>query len=212
MLEDVGLAVCGQVGAREGERRVQVQAVPPAFVSQLLRRRWAFVLEGGARGPWWSSCGPSGPGCPPASASRSPRPPLSAYRELDLQVPDLDATAQTWVDRTPPLDGVLEPAGGTRPARLGGHRDGERRTPRRDRPPPARWRGPPRGRSRSPTRAVCRRSWRPPARPVSRSRTRRWPPWPPRWGTCAARSVSSTPWWTARAWPSPRTPGPWSCT
>ena len=38
-------------------------------------------------------------------------PPLSAYQELDLKVPDLEDTPQTWVDRTRPLDGVLEPAG-----------------------------------------------------------------------------------------------------
>ena len=108
VLEDVA-AVCGQVGAREGDRRVQVQAVPPAFVSQLLRRR-AFVLEGGSR--------PVVVKLRPVWARLSSRlrlavapPPLSAYQELDLKVPDLEDTPQTWVDRTRPLDGVLEPAG-----------------------------------------------------------------------------------------------------
>ena len=70
VLDEVA-AVCGQVGAREGDRRVQVQAVPPAFVSRLPARR-AFILAA-ASIPWWSSCGPSGPACPPASASPSPR-------------------------------------------------------------------------------------------------------------------------------------------
>ena len=37
--------ICGTVGATEGERRVQVPAVPPAFVRRLPRRR-ALILEG----------------------------------------------------------------------------------------------------------------------------------------------------------------------
>jgi hypothetical protein len=39
--------VCGQVGARDGDRRAQVQAVPPAFVSRLPARR-ALILAAGA--------------------------------------------------------------------------------------------------------------------------------------------------------------------
>ena len=101
--------VCGQVGAREGDRRVQVQAVPPAFVSRLPARR-AFILAGGVN--------PVVVKLRPVWARLSSRlrlavapPPLSAYQELDLQVPDLEDTPQTWVDRTRPLNGVLEPAG-----------------------------------------------------------------------------------------------------
>jgi hypothetical protein len=37
--------ICGTVGATEGERRVQVPAVPAAFVRRLPRRR-ALILEG----------------------------------------------------------------------------------------------------------------------------------------------------------------------
>jgi len=101
--------VCGQVSAREGDRRVQVQAVPPAFVSRLPARR-AFILAGGVN--------PVVVKLRPVWARLSSRlrlavapPPLSACQELDLKVPDLDDTPQTWVDRTRPLDGVLEPAG-----------------------------------------------------------------------------------------------------
>ena len=101
--------VCGHVSAREGDRRVQVQAVPPAFVSRLPARR-AFILAGGVN--------PVVVKLRPVWARLSSRlrlavapPPLSAYQELDLEVPDLEGTPQTWVDRTRPLDGVLEPAG-----------------------------------------------------------------------------------------------------
>ena len=102
--------VCGQVGAREGDRRVQVQAVPPAFVSQLLRPA--------ARSSWPAASRPVVVKLRPVWARLSSRlrlavapPPLSAYQELDLEVPELEDTPQTWVDRTRPLDGVLEPAG-----------------------------------------------------------------------------------------------------
>ena len=102
--------MCGQVGAREGDRRVQVQAVPPAFVSQPLRPA--------ARSSWRAASRPVVVKLRPVWARLSSRlrlavapPPLSACQELDLQVPDLEDTPQTWVDRTRPLDGVLEPAG-----------------------------------------------------------------------------------------------------
>ena len=108
VLDEVA-AVCGQVGAREGDRRVQVQAVPPAFVSRLPARR-AFILAGGVN--------PVVVKLRPVWARLSSRlrlavapPPLSACQELDLKVPELEDTPQTWVDRTRPLDGVLEPAG-----------------------------------------------------------------------------------------------------
>jgi hypothetical protein len=108
VLDDVA-DVCGQVGAREGDRRVQVQAVPPAFVSRLPARR-AFILAGGVN--------PVVVKLRPVWARLSSRlrlavtpPPLSACQDLDLQVPEPEDTPQTWVDRTRPLDGVLEPAG-----------------------------------------------------------------------------------------------------
>ena len=101
--------VCGQVGAREGDRRVQVQAVPPAFLSRLPARR-AFILAGGAY--------PVVVKLRPVWARLSSRlrlavapPPLSAYQQLDLEIPELEDTPQARVDRTRPLDGVLEPAG-----------------------------------------------------------------------------------------------------
>ena len=118
VLEDVA-DVCGQVGAREGDRRVQVQAVPPAFVSQLLRpprvhpgrRRQSRGGQAAARlGPAVLPPPPRGRPAPaqrlPGTGPAGPRPGGHA--------PDLGG----------PHPAPGRGAGtrrGTRPARLGGH-------------------------------------------------------------------------------------------
>ena len=140
VLEDVA-AVCGQVGARDGDRRVQVQAVPPAFVSQLVRRR-AFVLEGGSR--------PVVVKLRPVWARLSSRlrlavapPPLSACQELDLRFPNWKTRPRPGWTAPGPWTGCWNPPG--HPTCPTGRSRTERRTIRRDRPQPARWRGPARG-------------------------------------------------------------------
>jgi hypothetical protein len=91
--------VCGTVGGTEGDRRVQVPAVPAAFVRRLPRRR-ALILE--------ADLAPVVVKVRPAWAR------LAARLRLQPAPPDLDAAARVteilapdWPARAPDLTGVL---------------------------------------------------------------------------------------------------------
>ena len=105
--------VCGQVGAREADRRIQVQAVPPAFVSRLPARR-AFILAGGVNPvvvklrPVWARL--------PARLRLAVAPPVLA---ATLAPPrDLPAAA-SWAASAPDLPSVLVPVGAGEDATAG---------------------------------------------------------------------------------------------
>jgi type IV secretion system protein VirD4 len=109
---DAVSGVCGTVAATEGDRRVQVPAVPPAFVRRLPRRR-ALILE--------ADLAPVVVKIRPAWAR------LAARLRLHAAPPDLDAAldaawepeipAPDWPTTAPDLGGVL--------AGLPGHQDGQ---------------------------------------------------------------------------------------
>ena len=111
--------VCGTVGATEGERRVQVPAVPPAFVRRLPRRR-ALILEGDL--------------APVVVKVRPAWARLAARLRLQAAPPVLDAAldaawdteipAPGWATTAPDLTGVLAGPPAT-PAGLPGRQDGE---------------------------------------------------------------------------------------
>lgn len=108
VLDEVA-GVCGQVAAREADHRVQVQAVPPAFVSRLPARR-AFILAGGVNPvvvklrPVWARLS--------SRLRLTIAPPVLDAHHAPMAGPQAPAAAGTGcVDRTRPLDGVLEPAG-----------------------------------------------------------------------------------------------------
>ena len=108
--------VCGTVGATEGERRVQVPAVPAAFVRRLPRRR-ALILEGDL--------------APVVVKVRPAWARLAARLRLQTAPPVLDAAldgvwdteipAPGWATTAPDLTGLLA---GPRPG-CPGRQDGE---------------------------------------------------------------------------------------
>ena len=206
MLETVA-EVCGTVAQHDGEHRVQVPACPPAFIRKLPTGR-ALILAANTSPvvvkvrPVWARLA--------ARLRLAAAPPiLDAYLEPEAepQAPALDGSGLGGPHPAPGRGPGARR--GTRPARPGPGRQ-PRRTTKGDRhtehPQPG---GPARAGAGPLARVNSRKSWRPPAAAGMPSRTRRWPRWPPRSGTSAARSASSNPWWTAPAWSSPRTPGPW---
>jgi len=111
--------VCGTVGMIEGERRVQVPAVPPAFVRRLPRRR-ALILEGDLA-PVVVKVRPAWARLTARLRLQAAPPVLGAALDAawDTEIP-----APAWVTGTPDLTGVLAglPAA---PAGLPGHQDEE---------------------------------------------------------------------------------------
>jgi hypothetical protein len=117
---DAVSGVCGTVAATEGERRVQVPAVPPVFVRRLPRRR-ALILEGDLAPvvvkvrPAWARL---------VARLRLQAAPPDLDMALDAAPWDTDIPVPGWATRAPGLTGVLAgpPAA---PAGLPGHQGGE---------------------------------------------------------------------------------------
>ena len=114
--------ICGTVGAAEGDRRVQVPAVPAAFVRRLPRRR-ALVLEGDL--------------APVVVKTRPVWARLRSRLRLAVAPPVLDTATTAMPDEVEVLDWV--PRGGDLPAawptapgglpRLGGPGNGQMEDP-----------------------------------------------------------------------------------
>src|SRR5262249_55252300 len=114
---DAVSGVCGTVAAAEGERRVQVPAVPPAFVRRLPRRR-ALILEGDLAPvvvkvrPAWARL---------VARLRLQAAPPDLDVALDAAAWDTEIPVPGWATTAPDLTGVLTGP----PAGLPGHPDGE---------------------------------------------------------------------------------------
>ena len=108
--------VCGTVGANEGERRVQVPAVPPAFVRRLPRRR-ALILEGDLS-PVVVKIRPAWARLAVRLRLQAAPPVLDAALDVGW---DAEIPAPSWATTAPDLTGLL--AGS--PAGLPGRQDEE---------------------------------------------------------------------------------------